>query len=273
LLGIIITDQGATNTYYVITGENYNIARIVDGDGNTVENYHVAPFGEFKVYDSDGEEIQSSTIGNPYVFQGRQYDKETGLYYFRNRYYSPELQRFISRDPLGYDAGDINLYRFVGNNPYGGLDPMGQEVTGVFKKGTGTLTIWDENSQRGSVQFKKVFSGSEFSENLQDGPIPNGSYRIMDTPSYSKYAGYSTWFGLFKENDGIFNDWIDSGIGKSRFGLRLHLGNVSLGCVTIDANHNAPITWWHASNWIRGTRTSKSNEWNLTEFGSLKVVY
>jgi RHS repeat-associated protein len=93
----------------------------------TVENYHVAPFGEFKVYNSDGEEIQSSTIGNPYVFQGRQYDKETGIYYFRNRYYSPELRRFISRDPLGYDAGDINLYRFVGNNPYGGLDPMGLE--------------------------------------------------------------------------------------------------------------------------------------------------
>jgi RHS repeat-associated protein len=77
------------------------------------------------ISDQNGAVLDSSDYGNEFFFQGRTFDKESGLYYFRNRYYSPELGRFISRDPLGYDAGDINLYRFVGNDPYGGLDPMG----------------------------------------------------------------------------------------------------------------------------------------------------
>jgi uncharacterized protein RhaS with RHS repeats len=38
---------------------------------------------------------------------------------------SVPVGRFLSSDPIRYRAGDINLYRFVGNNPYGSLDPMG----------------------------------------------------------------------------------------------------------------------------------------------------
>jgi len=51
----------------------------------------------------------SSVIGNEYGFTGRRYDEKTGLYYFRARYYSPELGRFISRDPLTFVDG-MNLY-------------------------------------------------------------------------------------------------------------------------------------------------------------------
>jgi hypothetical protein len=49
------------------------------------------------------------------------------------------MGRFISRDPIGYDAGDINLYRFVGNNPYGGLDPMG-----LFRQHEGNTIVPQE---------------------------------------------------------------------------------------------------------------------------------
>ncbi|MDR2640648.1 MAG: RHS repeat-associated core domain-containing protein [Candidatus Peribacteria bacterium] len=47
-----------------------------------------------------------------------------GLYYFNARYYSPELGRFVSRDPIGI-VDDINLYVYVGNNPLKWVDPWG----------------------------------------------------------------------------------------------------------------------------------------------------
>lgn len=63
-----------------------------------------------------------------YVFQGRRWDKESKTYYFRARYYDPSLGRFINQDPIGYGAGDVNLYRFVGNAPIIWRDPYGLEV-------------------------------------------------------------------------------------------------------------------------------------------------
>ncbi len=54
---------------------------------------------------------------------GRENDS-TGLYFYRARYYSPTLQRFISEDPIGFDGG-INLYTYAGNQPTGRVDPSG----------------------------------------------------------------------------------------------------------------------------------------------------
>jgi len=69
--------------------------------------------------------IDSITLfDNPYQFTGRQYDSETGLYYYRARYYNVEIGRFIQPDPIGYNDG-MNMYVYVGNNPVVYTDPMG----------------------------------------------------------------------------------------------------------------------------------------------------
>ena len=47
------------------------------------------------------------------------------MYYYRNRWYDPEIGRFISEDPVGFAGGDINLYSYVGNNPLNFIDPFG----------------------------------------------------------------------------------------------------------------------------------------------------
>jgi len=49
----------------------------------------------------------------------------SGLYYFRNRWYDPVSGRFLSKDPIGLDGGDLNLYVFCGNDPVNNLDPYG----------------------------------------------------------------------------------------------------------------------------------------------------
>ena len=84
---------------------------------------------EFYTYSAYGQPDGISPAGNPYMFTGRRYDPETGLYYYRERYMSPSLGRFISMDPLMYVDG-LNLYRYVRNNPANYTDPWGLRPDG-----------------------------------------------------------------------------------------------------------------------------------------------
>ncbi len=70
-----------------------------------------------------------SACGNRFLFQGREYDYDTALYYFRARWYEPETGRWLSPDPIGISGG-LNLYAFCGNDSVNFVDPEG---TGPFK--------------------------------------------------------------------------------------------------------------------------------------------
>jgi RHS repeat-associated protein len=62
------------------------------------------------------------------MFTGREYDSETGLYYYRARYYKPSIGRFLQTDPIGYAAG-LNLYTYCKNNPIKWADPFGLKIS------------------------------------------------------------------------------------------------------------------------------------------------
>lgn len=62
-----------------------------------------------------------------YLFTSREFDEDTGLQYNRARWYDGEVGRWISQDPLGFDAGDTNLVRYVGNSATLSIDPSGLE--------------------------------------------------------------------------------------------------------------------------------------------------
>ncbi|WP_380180405.1 RHS repeat-associated core domain-containing protein [Kalamiella sp. sgz302252] len=70
-----------------------------------------------------GIKRQTRQTDNPLRYQGQYYDRETGLYYNRHRYYNPECGSFISQDPIGL-AGGINLYAYA-PNALGHIDPLG----------------------------------------------------------------------------------------------------------------------------------------------------
>jgi RHS repeat-associated protein len=76
------------------------------------------------VYDSFGGR---STTGEAirHGFTGREHDAESGLIHFRARAYDPATGQFLQRDPIGFAAGDLNLYAYVWNDPYGWTDPSG----------------------------------------------------------------------------------------------------------------------------------------------------
>jgi RHS repeat-associated protein len=76
-------------------------------------------------YDSFGKLVGSSgTITNPYRFTGRELDSETGLYYYRARYYDPSVGRFINEDPIRFEGG-VDFFAYTFNHPVGMVDPTG----------------------------------------------------------------------------------------------------------------------------------------------------
>jgi RHS repeat-associated protein len=100
---------------------------LIDDSGDVFERYRYSPYGEVTVLDPDfsPDANNSSDVSNPYTYTGRRLDFESGLYCFRNRYYSAQLGRFVSRDPIGYTGGGANLYEYVGGSPAGSVDPLG----------------------------------------------------------------------------------------------------------------------------------------------------
>ena len=65
---------------------------------------------------------------SPFLFTGRRFDTETGLYHYRARYYNPYIGRFLQTDPIGYEDG-MNSYTYCGSNLVGCVDPTGTELT------------------------------------------------------------------------------------------------------------------------------------------------
>ena len=83
--------------------------------------------------------ITGEISDNPFQYTGRENDG-TGLYYYRARYYSPELQRFISEDPIRFEGGDVNFYTYVFNDAVNWIDPEGLKGRGgIGSKGKGSL--------------------------------------------------------------------------------------------------------------------------------------
>ncbi|MBF2022221.1 MAG: RHS repeat-associated core domain-containing protein, partial [Hydrococcus sp. C42_A2020_068] len=72
-----------------------------------------------------GVGLASTAFGNRFLFTGREWLEKARIYDYRNRAYSVELGRFLQTDPIGFDAGDVNLYRYVANDPINALDPLG----------------------------------------------------------------------------------------------------------------------------------------------------
>ena len=115
--GLLATEVGGV-WYFPLYDNNGNITDYVSETGEVVASY---------AYDAFGRTIaQSGAMASvfPFRFSTKYYDAESGLYYYGYRYYSPELGRWMTRDPIEEDGGD-NLYAFCGNNGVGKVDPFG----------------------------------------------------------------------------------------------------------------------------------------------------
>jgi RHS repeat-associated protein len=121
----------AEDPQWYLTDRLGSVRQIVDGAGTILDDI---------VYDSFGNVLSESnpSQGDRFKFTGREFSPDLGIYYYRARWYDPATGQFSSQDPFGFSAGDVNLYRYVGNAPGNGTDPSGlwaswwDETKGVF---------------------------------------------------------------------------------------------------------------------------------------------
>jgi len=106
----------AKKTEMIATDGLGSVTRVTDGSGAVAQSYQYTAFGKVTA---------SGLFEQPYSFTGREYDVETGLHYYRARYLDPDSGRFISKDPIGFEAGDPVLYGYVSNNAVNWTDPLG----------------------------------------------------------------------------------------------------------------------------------------------------
>ena len=226
---------GGSSTYYHADGLG-SVLKTSNGVGSVTHEYR---------YDSYGR-IEAGSTQSGYSFTGREWDAETGLFYYRARYYDPNVGRFISEDPIGL-LGGLNTYAYVGRNPIMRVDPFGLEWKWVFNRAEGTLTGTDESGE--------IFTWEAVSGPHGKGELPAGEYTLKGSPvdvpedhpqqaSYCDDSGNCWWQPITPEFE------------TTRTGLGIHPdGNVAgtAGCIGATAsdtsnlkavltNHPGPVT-------------------------------
>ncbi|MBI4092754.1 MAG: RHS repeat-associated core domain-containing protein, partial [Candidatus Kerfeldbacteria bacterium] len=113
----------SNETFFYHQNPLESVEAVTDANGAIAERH------DYDVYGSDSVSV-TTTNGNPYRYTGQRFDPESGLLYYKNRYYEPGTGRFLQRDPEGIWQDGVNFgngYAYVGNNAVNFVDPTGLE--------------------------------------------------------------------------------------------------------------------------------------------------
>lgn len=199
-----------------------SIIALTDGSGKVVQTYEYDSFGNLK--------DQKNRIKQPFTFTGREWDKETGLYYYRARYYDPMEGRFIPKDPIGFAGGDVNLYGYTKNNPINYTDPSGLASVlggeGHFVVGGGMFEVscCTENGKGLKHLYVKVCLGAAIGGSGGYGKVSNSDGASCSNPAKYLLGGeLGAAAGPVSADGGYSVDTGGSG-GSASGGLSVGLG-------------------------------------------------
>ncbi len=165
------------NTYYFQQDALGNVAALVNASGQITEQYSYDIYGQPTIKDGSGNVLTGAST--PFLFTGREYESETGLYHYRARAYSPALGRFLQADPISFNGGDVNVYRYCANNPINLIDSDGLYVTyagGGSKAFWGNFTKAFQNAwktKKGREELEKAYDSCK---EYRFGPFQNGDW-------------------------------------------------------------------------------------------------
>lgn len=138
------------NAYYFHADHLGSTSAITDANGSLSQHVLYFAFGETFV------EEHRNSINSPYLFNGKEFDEETGRYYYGARYYDPRISLWIGVDPLAGERSWTSPYSYCQNNPIIRTDPTGALDQGpdewLYNTATGEMT-WQSNMGGSEVQF------------------------------------------------------------------------------------------------------------------------
>ena len=152
--GYIPNDTTKEETFFYHSDHLGSTSYITDDKANITQYDAYLPYGELLV------DEHSSSEDLPYKFNGKQFDEETGLYYYGARYMDPKISMWLGVDPLMEKYPNVTGYCYTMDNPIKFIDPNGKE-TYVIKNKTGTYTVVGGilNNNRGIYIASKDKSG------------------------------------------------------------------------------------------------------------------
>lgn len=124
--------SSATGSVYYLKDALGSVTEIVNSSGNVVQSYQYSGFGKLvSIKNGSGIDVTANApVKTSSMFTGREFDQESGLYYYRARYYDPGIGRFLQKDPHPGKLGDplsvINRYAYANNSPTMYTDPNGR---------------------------------------------------------------------------------------------------------------------------------------------------
>jgi RHS repeat-associated protein len=188
------TDYSVNRTLYYQDDHEGSVTHLMMQANNAptiVESYRYDAFGKPTIKDGSGNVLTNSAYGNRFMFTGREYMANFGIYEYRNRAYHPGLGRFMSEDPklfvhragLGKepdkwdffkspDDGELNLFRYCGNDPIDFTDPLGEDVFGYDNFGDYLYDV----GQTFVGEFKGA--GEMLSGGLYEPSFPNSNQKM-----------------------------------------------------------------------------------------------
>jgi RHS repeat-associated protein len=186
--------------YYYQDG-NGSTSHVADSTGNLQEWYRYDLQGTPLFYNSSNSQISASSYGIRHLFTGEQWYSELGLYDLRNRFYSPDIGRFLQADPIGFKGDPTNLYRYCGNNAVNRVDPLGMDQL-TISAGYFVGVTWTHGTNGGQVN-NGLYIGLAMGFNASYNPSDSGaSYDGLRNPEFGFYgtAGIDAPYKVFTAN-------------------------------------------------------------------------
>jgi len=245
--GLLARTDANGSLYYHVDGNN-NVTMLVNGQGTVMASYTYDPYGN--IISRSGPMADA----NLYRFASQEIDPTAGIYAYLFRFHDPNLQRWLTKDPIGLRGGR-NVFAFVGNNPISRIDPLGLEGNPISSTLPGLSGSWNSNPTGPGG----MFYGPGYLWIPPQPLLPPYPY-----PTYPQPAGADYW-------DTKWGGWAESGLQSdpvmdvALFGI----GPAMRGSALRVCPATVPVSRWgrlglQPGDWVMN---EPKNPWNYLRSG------